>query len=151
MKKLFLLLLIPGFSVTCFSQNEDSIFIKRISDFILVEGKSYDDLRYLTKKIGARLSGSDGMYKAEKWGLKTMQEAGADKAWLQECMVPHWVRGGIDEVTARSKSSKKKLDVLALGNSIGSDKPLIKQVIEIKNFGELDARKDLVKGNCTGW
>ena len=33
----------------------------------------------LPKQIGARLAGSPGMVKAEQWGLKTMQESGADK------------------------------------------------------------------------
>ncbi len=51
----------------------------------------------LPKQIGGRLAGSQGMVKAEQWGLKAMQESGADKAWMQECMVPHWVRGGKDE------------------------------------------------------
>ena len=41
-------------------------------------------------------------YKAEQWGLKMMQESGADKAWMQECMVPHWVRGGKDEAYTQS-------------------------------------------------
>ncbi len=66
----------------------------------LVNGKAYENLRHLTKKIGARLAGSQGMVKAEQWGLKVMQESGADKAWMQECMVPHWVRGGKDEAKA---------------------------------------------------
>ena len=78
------------------AQKEDSVFIKRISDEILTNGKAYDNLRNLTKKIGARLSGSLQMVKAEQWGLKTMNESGADKAWMQECMVPHWVRRGKD-------------------------------------------------------
>ncbi|MDB5207191.1 MAG: family metallo-hydrolase [Flavisolibacter sp.] len=145
MKKLLFALLVLGFSVDSFSQAEDSIFLKRISDYILVNGKSYDDLRVLTKQVGARLSGSAGMYKAETWGLKTLQAAGADNAWLQECLVPHWVRGGKDEVTALYKNSKKSLNVLALGNSNSSGKLLTKEVIEIKNFAELEAKKNAVK------
>ena len=87
--------IITGF--VSFAQKEDSLMIRRIADEILINGKAYDNLRYLTKQIGARLAGSPGMVKAEQWGFKTMQESGADKAWLQECMVPHWVRGGKDE------------------------------------------------------
>ena len=67
MKKFALLLLGFSFSIFSYAQNEDSIFIKRISDYILTQGKSYEDLRHLTKKIGSRLSGSAGMYKAEQW------------------------------------------------------------------------------------
>src|SRR5678809_1699067 len=88
-------------------RSEDSMMIKKISDEILVNGKAYDNLRYLTKQIGGRLSGSPQMVKAEKWGVGAMQESGADKAWLQECMVPHWVRGGKDEAKASYNAAIK--------------------------------------------
>ena len=78
--------------------------IRSIANEILINGKAYDNLRHLTKQIGARLAGSQGMVKAEQWGFKTMQESGADKAWLQECIVPHWVRGGKDEAGIISSS-----------------------------------------------
>ncbi len=97
------------------------------------------------------MAGSTGMYKAEAWGLKAMQNAGADRAWLQQCRVPHWVRGGKDAAIAsyRAKGNNagqtKQLDVLALGNSIGSYKPLKREVVEIKNFAELEEKKDGVK------
>lgn len=154
MKKSWFSVFLLSLSVSSFAQSDDSLFIRRIADHILVNGKAYDDLRTLTKTVGPRLSGSPGMYKAEAWGLQTMQNAGADKAWLQECMVPHWVRGGKDEATAfypapgkaRGKTTAaKKLDVLALGNSIGSNKPVKADVIEVKNFAELEAKKDQVK------
>src|SRR6476620_1811416 len=110
MKRFFFVLLCFSLSVISFSQNEDSVFIKRISDYILTQGRSYEDLRILTKQVGARLSGSKGMYKAEQWGLKTIREAGADNAMLQECMVPHWDRGGKDEafVVPNPKGQAKK-------------------------------------------
>lgn len=150
MKKFLFSLTAIG-SVFCgLAQNDDSVFIRRMADHILVNGNAYDDLRILTKSIGPRLAGSPGMYKSEAWGLKTMQEAGAEKAWLQECMVPHWVRGGKDEATAsfktKAKATAKKLDVLALGNSAGSMKPLKADVIEIKSFADLEEKKDLLKG-----
>ena len=133
------------FSVNSFSQAEDSIMIKKISDEILVNGKAYENLRHLTKQIGARLSGSPQMTKAENWGLQVMKESGADKAWLQGCMVPHWVRGGNDE--AKAKGGSKKLDVLALGNSIGSGKKgVTAPVMLVNSFDELEKRKDEVKG-----
>jgi hypothetical protein len=37
-----------------YSQNEDSMMIKKISDEILTNGKAYDNLHYLTKQIGGR-------------------------------------------------------------------------------------------------
>jgi carboxypeptidase Q len=131
------------------AQQEDSIFIKRLSDEILSNGKAYENLRHLTKQIGARLAGSPGMVKAEQWGLKLMQESGADKAWMQECMVPHWIRGGRDQAAAMLSAGDKKprpLDVVALGNSVGSMKALQAPVIEVKSFEELEQKKDVIKG-----
>lgn len=148
MRKLLTTAFFIFISTFLFAQNEDSLFIRRIADEVLINGKAYDNLHYLTKKIGARLSGSPGMVKAEQWGLKTMQESGADKAWLQECMVPHWVRGGQDRAEAKyDGATKKSLSVTALGNSIGSDgKAINANVIEVKSFDDLESKKDQLKG-----
>jgi carboxypeptidase Q len=139
------------------AQNDDSLMIRRIADEALVNGKAYNNLRYLTKQIGARLSGSPQMVKAEQWGLKVLKESGADKAWLQECMVPHWVRGGQDRAEARYNTAvagakntltkTKTLDVIALGNSMGTGaKGISAEVIEVKSFDDLELKKDKVKG-----
>lgn len=129
------------------AQPGDSLFIRKIADEILANGKAYENLRYLTKQIGPRLAGSSGMVKSEKWGLKIMQESGADAAWLQECMVPHWVRGGKDEAKVVAGGKSKTLDVIALGNSIGTGGKMISgEVVLINSFEELDAKKDQVKG-----
>ena len=134
------------FAIVSFAQNEDSVFISRIADEILVNGKAYDDLHYLTKQIGGRLAGSPQMPKAEQWGLKTLQSLNPDKSWLQECMVPHWVRGGKDEASASYSGKKKALDVIALGNSKGSGKNGVAgDVVEVKSFDELEAKKDQLK------
>lgn len=147
MKKLLISGIFSFALLNAFAQNEDSVFIRRIADQILVNGKSYDDLRVLTKQIGGRLSGSPQMVKAEQWGLKTLQSLHPDRAWLQECMVPHWVRGGKDEATALMKNgTSRKLDVIALGNSQGSMKPVTAQVMVVNSFDELEARKNEVKG-----
>lgn len=132
------------------SQQDDSVFIRRLADNILLQGKAYDNLHTLTKGVGNRLAGSAGMYKAEQWGLKALEAAGADKAWLQQCMVPHWVRGGKDEATAtyheNGKSVTRKLDVIALGNSVGTGTAQTAAVVQVNSFEELDAKKDAVKG-----
>lgn len=135
-------------TISLFAQNEDSLFIRRIADEILSNGKAYDNLHYLTKQIGGRLSGSPQMVKAERWGFKTLQETGADKTWMQECMVPHWVRGGKDEAIAKyNTATKKNLDVTALGNSIGTgSNGVTADVVEVKSFEDLESKKDLGNG-----
>jgi carboxypeptidase Q len=126
---------------------EDSLFIRRLADEILVNGRAYSNLRILTKTVGARLSGSAGYYKAEAWGQQCLQDAGADKVWLQDCLVPHWVRGGKDTASWSGPAGSGTLDILALGNSIGTGaKGLEAPVILIHSFDELEQRKDEVKG-----
>lgn len=139
------------------AQATDSAWIKKISDEILTNGKAYDNLRHLTKQIGGRLAGSPGMVKAEQWGLETMKKSGADQAWLQECLVPHWIRGGVDfaqanytvpaAVTKNMIPKNKPLDIVALGNSMGSGpKGISAPVLLVNSFDELEAKKDQVKG-----
>jgi len=147
MKKCLATLAVLGLVFVSHAQTEDSIFIRRIADEILLNGKAYDDLKVLTKQIGGRLAGSPQMVKAEQWGLKVFQSLHPDKAWLQECMVPHWVRGGKDEATASFGKQKKSLDVLALGNSMGSGSNGVSgKVVEVKTFQELEAKKDQLTG-----
>ncbi|MBS1607622.1 MAG: M20/M25/M40 family metallo-hydrolase [Bacteroidetes bacterium] len=148
MRRLSLFLLsFLSFSIL-YAQSDDSLMIRKIADEVLVNGKAYDNLRQLTKQIGQRLSGSQGMVKAEKWGIEKMKEAGADKSWLQQCMVPHWVRGAAEELKITSGADKnKKLAVAALGNSTGTGpKGINAPVIEIKSFADLETKKDDVKG-----
>lgn len=123
-----------------------------MSDEVLVNGKAYDNLRVLCKTIGGRLAGSPQIYKAEKWGEDALKAAGADKVWLQECMVPHWVRGGkdmawISYAGAGGHPVRETLHVLALGNSLGTGvKGVQAPVILIHDFTELEKRKDEIKG-----
>jgi carboxypeptidase Q len=157
MKKFQLSFLAFFICIFCFGQNEDSVMIRHIADEILLHSKAYDNLHDLTKNIGGRLTASPQFYKAEQWGLKTLKQSGADKTWLQECLVPHWIRGGKDQAEATFSAAttnsrnvtpgKKSLDVLALGNSIGTGaKGITANVIEIKSFDDLEAKKAEVKG-----
>jgi carboxypeptidase Q len=149
MRKLLIVLGLCKLSIISFAQNEDSMMIRHIADEILVNGKAYDNLHDLTKNIGGRLTGSPQMYKAEAWGQKAMNVSGADKVWLQECKVPHWIRGGKDEASFNVKMKKNpaKLDVIALGNSIGTGpKGVSAEVIEVRSFDELEAKKEEIKG-----
>jgi len=147
MRKLFIILFVFFIYISSFAQNDDSIMIRLIADEILLHSKAYDNLHDLTKNVGARLSGSPGFYKAEQWGLKVLKNSGADKAWLQECMIPHWVRGGKDQAIANISSKKKELDVLALGNSLGTGANGISaNVLEVASFEDLEKKKDSIKG-----
>lgn len=159
MRQIITMILVFFASGRLAAQNADSVFIRKIADEVLVNGKAYDNLYYLCKQIGGRLSASPQMYKAEEWGRNTLTQSGADKVWMQECMVPHWVRGGKemlwtnDLVSANianrpdARLAQKNLDILALGNSIGTgNKILTGEVLLVGSFDELEARKADVKG-----
>lgn len=136
--------------MACFSaaaQTNDSVFIRRLADEILLRSSAYENLRVLTKQIGPRLAGSSGMVKAEQWGAAALQRAGADCTWMQQCMVPHWVRGGQDRARAVVNEKSILLDVVALGNSIGTGpKELVASVMEVRSFEELQQRQQEAKG-----
>lgn len=147
MKRYFLtgLLLVATGAVR--AQSNDSLMLRRLANEILMNGQAYSQLHYLTKNIGPRLAGSSGMVKAERWGQDNMKKSGADKVWLQQCMVPHWVRGGRDEATATAAGTKRALDIVALGNSEGTGaKGIDAGVVLINSFAELEQQRDKVKG-----
>lgn len=147
MKKLLFLLAALPFCVAAQTE-EDAAFIRKLADEVLVNGKAHDLLRDLTKNIGHRLSGSPQYNKAAVWGKTEMEKMGADKAWLQECLVPNWKRGGEEVFIAEmdGRKQKRKLNALGLGNSLGSGKPVVAKVLAVQDFKDLEKRKDEVKG-----
>ncbi len=128
-------------AVNLLAQKEDSIVIKKIADEVLTNGTAYENLRYLCKKIGPRLSGSANAQKAVEATARMLKDAGADTVYLQPCMVPHWVRGEKEKGYIQlANGSKHDLKLCALGNSLGTGKKgVTAPVIEVKSFTELDA------------
>jgi carboxypeptidase Q len=100
----------------------DSVMIRKIYNEALTNGKCYSNLDYLSNKIGGRLSGSPQAQQAVDWAFKAMKEAGADTVYLQECLVPHWIRGTKEhgKVISNNASENKELSIVALGGSIGT-------------------------------
>jgi len=147
-KKLLLSTTLLFASIVAFSQNEDSAMVKKITDDVLLHGKAYSYLYTLCKSVGQRLSGSAGMYKGEAWGVKTLKDAGAENVVLQECMVPHWVRGKKEEAGFKTRrSNAPSYNVLSIGNAVGTGSAgVLAKIIEVKSFEELEQRKDEVKG-----
>ncbi|MBV6511828.1 MAG: hypothetical protein FMNOHCHN_01314 [Ignavibacteriaceae bacterium] len=99
-------------------------------------------------KIGPRLSGSDESIKAIMFAKQKMEQMGLDTVWLQKTMVPHWVRGTVEEAFLLTKGKKKqKLRIAALGGSVATPKNGISaEVIEVSSYEELQARAAEVKG-----
>lgn len=132
------------------AQNADSLMIKKISDEIFVSGECYKNLGYLCKKIGSRLTASAGAEKAVTWTHDLMKGYGFDKVYLQEVMVPHWVRGEkeIAKAINTSNGTQTEVAVTALGGSVATpDKGMRAEIIEVKDFEALKKLgKEKVKG-----
>ncbi|GAA4767565.1 MULTISPECIES: M28 family peptidase [Flavobacterium] len=138
MKKITFLLLLISF--TGFSQISDEEQLKAIYNQALTNSKCYSQLEYLSNTIGHRLSGSAGAEKAVLYTKQQMEQSGAfDKVYLQEVMVPKWVRGGKEEAYIKVQGKKIKVPVCALGGSIATSKNgVTAEVIEVQSFKELE-------------
>ncbi len=118
--------------------SEEKKVLEEIYTEALTKGEAYENLRVLCKEIGHRLSGSENAEKAVSWAANTMMNQGLDTVWKQPCKVTHWERGKKEECILYSNFEFYKLNVLALGGSIGTGVNGIKaQVVEVKNFEEL--------------
>lgn len=79
--------------VKMFFPAKDSLLVMNLVNETMNHSAAYENLRYLCKTIGPRLSGSLNAEKAILATAKMLKDAGADTVYLQPCMVPHWVRG----------------------------------------------------------
>jgi carboxypeptidase Q len=145
MGKVVVLFLLVFSSTTLLAQNPDTAFIKNLSEEIMNKSEAYENLRYLCKKIGHRLTGSEGMYKAEDWGLKTMQNYAPDLCIKQACKIVNWKRGKTEIFEIITKAGKQKLNITALGNSLGGN---VKNapIVMLNDVTDLKANADKVKG-----
>jgi hypothetical protein len=114
--------------------------IKSIYDETLTNSPVYENLRYLCKDIGHRLSGSTGAAAAVEYTRQLMQGYGFDTVWLQPVMVPFWVRGEKEILkVVNSKIGSFELNSLALGNSVGTGPQGIRaEVIEVSGMQEVE-------------
>lgn len=138
MKKIALLSLLV--SSLGFSQTSDEEQLKAIYNQALTNSKCYTQLEYLSNSIGHRLSGSLGAEKAVNYTKQQMEESGTfDKVYLQEVMVPKWVRGEKEEAYIKIKGKKIHVPICALGGSIATSKSgVTAEVIEVQSLKELE-------------
>lgn len=117
----------------------DAKMIRKIYDESLINGQSYKWLHDLCFNIGHRLSGSEQAQKAVYWAKSVMDSLGFDKVYLQEVMVPHWVRGPKEQMYYTLNGKTENFNVIALGNSAGTP-PLgiAAPIIEVKSLEELN-------------
>jgi carboxypeptidase Q len=127
---------------------QDSLMIRKIYDEELVNGQCYQNLHYLCKNIGQRLSGSANAQKAVEWGKKLMDSYGFDTVFLQPVMVPHWVRGAKEQAAIINGERKIQVHIAALGMSVATPKNgITAPIIEVHSLKELDTLGEkVIKG-----
>ena len=130
-----------------FAQNVDSAQLRTIYDEVLSNGQCHENLRVLCKEIGNRISGSENAEKAVQWGKDLMESYDFDKVYLQEVVVPKWVRGEKEELVINGNEIELNPEILALGGSVGTNGTIEGKVVEVKSFKELE---ELGKGAIEG-
>lgn len=136
MKKITCLLLLN--SIFVFAQTNDEKKLQEIYNAALTNSKCYGWLDHLSNKIGHRLSGSIGAEKAVKYTKTELETLGLDRVYLQEVMVPKWVRGEKETAYILDNNKKTQVSICALGGSIATPKNgLTAEVIEVKSIKEL--------------
>lgn len=105
-------------------------------------------LRELTTRAPHRLSGSEGASIAVELIKQVMEKQGFEKVHLEECTVPHWVRGPIEKVEILLPGGKTiPLTVCALGGSIATPMSGVSgEVIEVTSLDQVRALGEKARG-----
>lgn len=123
-----------------FAQSKEEQTLKDIYKSSLTNAKCYPWLDHLSNAIGSRLSGSTGAEKAVLYTKAQLETLRLDKVYLQEVMVPKWVRGEKEIGYLQLGKQKISFPICALGGSVATPKKgLQATVIEVKSLEELAA------------
>jgi hypothetical protein len=115
--------------------------VQAIVSEALARGQAWDKLVSLVEVAPHRLAGSPGAAAAVEWAKQAMETDGLDHVWLEECTVPHWVRGTTERLTIVSppQFAGEELSILALGGSIATaETGLVAPIVEVKSWEALD-------------
>jgi hypothetical protein len=124
------------------AQTDDAVMIRSLYNEALRNGQTDANLYYLTSRIGSRISGSLQAQKTVDWSKKVLAQYRPDSVYLQPVTVPHWERGAQERSYYTSKGRQVKMDVCALGGSVGTNGVLTAGVVEVKSWAALEALED---------
>ena len=109
------------------------------------DSSAWEQLAYMCDTYGPRLSGSEGLEKSLDFMYEQMKKDGLQNVKKEEVIVPKWIRG--KEYCEMISPRNVKLHMLGLGGSAGTSKDgIIAEIVSIKNYDELEKRKDEIKG-----
>lgn len=122
--------------------------VDQLFETALQKGQVYQNLEYLCKVVGNRLSGSPGAAAAVEYSRSLMADYGFDSVWLQPVMVPNWKRGKKEVVRiSESTMGTIELNALALGNAVGTGSTGVSaEIIEARDMNHLDELGKQVEG-----
>lgn len=131
------------------SAQDHTEMIQKIYQEQLNNSHAYENLRYLTKEIGNRLSGSPRAAAAVEYTRQLMEGYGLDTVFLQPVMVPHWVRGKkeVARIINSDKLGTYALNPIALGNSVGTGPDgVVADVVEVTSMQQVEDLGESLKG-----
>ncbi len=152
MKKIIFITLFFIIIPTLYANLKNDYFLEKYSDITdkiiaasTKDSTSWQRLAYLCDVYGPRLSGSDNLENALNWIESEMKKDNLVNVRKESVMVPNWRRNF--EKCEMLYPRIADIPVLGLGGSINTPKDgITAEVIVFKNFDELEANKDKVKG-----
>jgi carboxypeptidase Q len=142
---IFRILIFWAFLPLCmYGQDGDTERVRKIHEYILVKGQSYQWLTELCTRYPGRLAGSETDLGASAFTLSVLQEMGLDTAWLQECETQFWHRGDVEQVLQILPDGDiSPLKAISLGRAGSTpEQGLTAQVIEVLSLDELEKLPD---------
>ena len=136
-----IIFLIQSIQLSIAQEDKHVYNISKIYNVALTNGNSYEWLDYLSNQIGGRLSGSLNAERAVKWGFEELKNLDLDKVFLEDVMVPKWVRGTFEYASIITGPGMSiNVPICSLGGSIATPASGLRgQVVEVKSFEELEA------------
>ncbi|MEC8193566.1 MAG: M20/M25/M40 family metallo-hydrolase [Myxococcota bacterium] len=113
--------------------------VRRIIEAAKNSGNDWRMLTELCDSIGARLAGSKALERAVEWSVTQLNDAGAERVWLEPVSVPHWERG--TESVRMLHPRVQNLNALGLGGT-----PSGEVEGEVVVVDSLDALSEAVAG-----
>lgn len=130
----------------------DSIMIHKLYEYALTDSLAFNQLAYLCKKIGGRITGSPQLSAAIEYTYQIMQNMSLDTVIKQPVEVINWWRGNKEKgVIHSSVLGNYSMQVCALGGSVSTPPDgILAQIIrvydidELKNMSEKDVKGKIV-------
>ncbi|HEX8070693.1 MAG TPA: M20/M25/M40 family metallo-hydrolase [Pyrinomonadaceae bacterium] len=121
--------------------------LSRLTGEVLVNGEAYSNLEYLSDRIGARVTGSEGERRALEWTLARFKEYGYADAHHEPVAVPHrWTRGPAEAALVAPVA--RRVDVTSYGWAVGTDGEVTAPVVPLDEISaaQFAAKAERLRG-----